>query len=107
MLQLGMENGKCDALKEFIPRCSLLWIPYSIPQDLLWTSLHPFLFCRGIDLEDVFDDEKFYKEMERSSVKCSERLFEKMTKPSLLLAENIGNMYTPSLYGGLASLLVK
>ena len=60
-----------------------------------------------MNLEDTFNDEKLFKEIERSSVKCSQILFENMTKSSLLLAENIGNMYTPSLYGGLISLLVK
>lgn len=60
-----------------------------------------------MNLEDTLNDEKLYKEIERSSVRCSESLFERMTKCSLLIAENIGNMYTPSLYGGLVSLLLK
>ena len=58
-------------------------------------------------LEDTMNDEKLWKEIERSSVQCSQDLFHRITRPSLLLAENIGNMYTPSLYGGLASLFIK
>lgn len=60
-----------------------------------------------MSLEETLNDEKLHKEIERYSVKCSEEIFEKMTKPSLLIAENIGNMYTPSLYGGLVSLMIK
>ena len=77
------------------------------PSSIEYDKMILLVLCRDIDLEDVFDNEKLYKEMERSSVKCSETLFQRMTKPSLLLAENIGNMYTPSLYGGLVSLLIK
>ena len=36
----------------------------------------------------------------------SMKQFETKTKPSLHCATNIGNMYTPSLYGGLISHLV-
>ncbi|XP_033111184.1 hydroxymethylglutaryl-CoA synthase 1-like [Anneissia japonica] len=56
---------------------------------------------RGIKLEDTFHN----KEVEKACVKCSKEQFEKKTKPSLLLANNVGNMYTPSLYGGLASVI--
>ena len=38
--------------------------------------------------------------MENSAVE-----FENKTVPTLLLAREVGNMYTASLYGGLASLL--
>jgi len=36
----------------------------------------------------------------------SKQTFEAKTKPSLLVATNVGNMYTPSVYGGLVSHLV-
>eukprot|EP00794_Sanderia_malayensis_P007686 gene7686-8523_t len=61
---------------------------------------------RGISLRETLENDVLYKEVERSSVKCSNNLFNRITKPSLLLAQNIGNMYTPSLYGGLVSLLI-
>lgn len=46
------------------------------------------------------------KELEKELVRISEPLFKKKTANSLLLAKEIGNMYTPSLYGCLASHLV-
>lgn len=52
-------------------------------------------------------DETFTnKDLERELVRLSEPLFKKKTCPSLLLAKEIGNMYTPSLYGCLASHLL-
>ncbi len=47
------------------------------------------------------------KELEKELVRLSEPLFKKKTAPSLLLAKEIGNMYTPSLYGCLASHLLR
>ena len=38
-------------------------------------------------------------------MECSADIFRKKTEPSLMLATNVGNMYTPSLYGGLISYL--
>ncbi len=64
-------------------------------------------YFRGMDLQKTLENEVVFKEIERASVKCSNELFNRMTKPSLLLAQSIGNMYTPSLYGGLASLFMK
>ena len=40
-------------------------------------------------------------------MKCSSPEFEKKTVPTLLLGKEVGNMYTASLYGGLASLLAR
>ncbi|XP_018322846.1 hydroxymethylglutaryl-CoA synthase 1 [Agrilus planipennis] len=48
----------------------------------------------------------FDKEIEKVFVNYSNDLFEKKTKASLLAANQIGNMYTASLYGSLVSLLV-
>ncbi|PIK33100.1 putative hydroxymethylglutaryl-CoA synthase 1 [Apostichopus japonicus] len=47
----------------------------------------------------------FDKNIEKAFMQCSKGEFEKKTKPSLHVATNVGNMYTPSLYGGLASLI--
>ncbi|MCL4125247.1 UNVERIFIED_CONTAM: hypothetical protein GTU68_009410, partial [Idotea baltica] len=47
----------------------------------------------------------FDKEVEKAFLTFSKDLFEAKTKPSLLIANQVGNMYTPSLYGGLASIL--
>ncbi|XP_071952271.1 hydroxymethylglutaryl-CoA synthase 1-like [Antedon mediterranea] len=56
---------------------------------------------RGVNLEDTFHN----KDIEKACMKCSKEQFETKTKSSLLIANNVGNMYTPSLYGGLASVL--
>ncbi|PVV02749.1 hypothetical protein BB560_002791 [Smittium megazygosporum] len=45
------------------------------------------------------------KVLEKTFINISKPLFEKMTAPSLYLAKNIGNMYTASVFFGLASLL--
>lgn len=48
----------------------------------------------------------FDRDVEKAFMTYSEQLFEEKTKPSLNIARNVGNMYTPSLYGGLVSYLV-
>lgn len=57
---------------------------------------------RNLANEETF----FNKELERELMKLSEPLFKKKTLASLFLAKEIGNMYTPSLYGCLASHLL-
>jgi len=52
-----------------------------------------------ISLEDSY----FNKEVEKAFMELSKDTFERKTQPSLLIATNVGNMYTPSLYGGLVS----
>lgn len=47
----------------------------------------------------------FDKEVEKNFVKFSEEIYKKKTLASLLLSNQIGNMYTASLYGGLVSYL--
>jgi hydroxymethylglutaryl-CoA synthase len=43
----------------------------------------------------------FNKELEKDFMAASKGLFEKKTKPSLFLANQVGNMYSPSVYGGI------
>lgn len=52
-------------------------------------------------LEDTYFD----RDVEKAFMTYSLELFENKTKPSLNIAQNVGNMYTPSLYGGLVSYL--
>ena len=61
---------------------------------------------RDVSLANSFDDPVLFKEMEKASVLCSKELYQSKAHSSILLAENIGNMYTPSLYGSLVSLLL-
>eukprot|EP00088_Acartia_fossae_P006751 TRINITY_DN1311_c0_g1_i11.p1 TRINITY_DN1311_c0_g1~~TRINITY_DN1311_c0_g1_i11.p1 ORF type:complete len:470 (-),score=142.49 TRINITY_DN1311_c0_g1_i11:1573-2982(-) len=52
------------------------------------------------------DKTYFDRDVEKAFMAHSQKQFEAKTKPSLYCATNIGNMYTPSLYGGLVSHLV-
>lgn len=64
---------------------------------------NPLLFCSGKKLEDTYSD----KDVEKAFQKASLEIFSQKTKPSLLLSSRNGNMYTPSVYGCLASLLAQ
>ena len=57
---------------------------------------------KNVKLEDTYFD----RDVEKAFMTYSKTMFEEKTLPSLLLANQVGNMYTPSLYGGLVSLLV-
>lgn len=57
---------------------------------------------KDLNLQDTYFD----RDVEKIFMERSKSIFEKMTKPSLLLASRVGNMYTPSVYSGLASYLV-
>lgn len=54
-------------------------------------------------LEDTYTS----KEVEKAFQAASQDIFNQKTKPSLLLSSRNGNMYTPSMYGCLASLLAQ
>ena len=62
---------------------------------------------RNVKLEETLHNEVKAKEIEKASMKCSQKSYDKKTAPSLFLAREVGNMYTPSLYGCLASLLFR
>ncbi|XP_050296610.1 hydroxymethylglutaryl-CoA synthase 1 [Anthonomus grandis grandis] len=51
-------------------------------------------------------DSYFDRDVEKAFLNVSKECFDKKTKPSLLVATNVGNMYTSSLYGGLVSYIV-
>uniref|UniRef100_A0A8B9Q5N2 Hydroxymethylglutaryl-CoA synthase n=1 Tax=Apteryx owenii TaxID=8824 RepID=A0A8B9Q5N2_APTOW len=65
-----------------------------------YKGLQPF---RGVKLEDTYTS----KEVEKAFQAASQETFNQKTKPSLLLSSRNGNMYTPSMYGCLASLLAQ
>ncbi|XP_077980833.1 hydroxymethylglutaryl-CoA synthase 1-like [Glandiceps talaboti] len=56
---------------------------------------------RDLKLEETFFD----RTLEKAFMTCSKAVFEEKTKPYLLIANQVGNMYTPSLYGGLVSFI--
>lgn len=65
----------------------------------LYPSLEKF---QKVKLEDSYFD----RDLEKAFVDVSKQQFVEKTQPSLLVATQVGNMYTSSLYGGLVSLLV-
>lgn len=54
----------------------------------------------------ALEDSYFNKDVEKAFMDLSKETFEAKTQPSLMIATNVGNMYTPSLYGGLISFIV-
>jgi len=48
----------------------------------------------------------FDRDVEKAFMAHSLQMFESKTKPGLKIATNVGNMYTPSLYGGLVSYMI-
>lgn len=102
-----------DALVFHTPYCKL------VQKSLARVSLNDFLLTSDpvkrkalypefhdkyneIKLEDTYFD----RDVEKVFMDYSKSTFNQKTKPSLLLANQVGNMYTPSVYSGLISLLV-
>jgi len=55
-----------------------------------------------VKLEETYFD----RDVEKAFMTNSKTAFESKTKPGLKIATNVGNMYTPSLYGGLVSYMI-
>ncbi|XP_061732838.1 hydroxymethylglutaryl-CoA synthase, cytoplasmic [Nerophis ophidion] len=70
------------------------------------TDTGPF---SGLDaFRDVKPEETYFdRDVEKAFMKASTDLFERKTKLSLLISNQNGNMYTPSVYGCLASLIAQ
>jgi len=67
------------------------------------TAKYPGLeSLKNVKLEDSYFD----RDVEKSLLTGSKGIFEKKTQPSLHVANQVGNMYTPSVYGGLISYLI-
>ena len=76
-------------------------LQYVHAMELELASMFVFSIFRHIKLEDSH----YNKDVEKAFVAASNDVFLVKTKPPLLLANQVGNMYTPSLYGGLASFI--
>lgn len=64
--------------------------------------------CVCFDGRDVQPEETYFdRDVEKAFMKASADLFERKTKASLLISNQNGNMYTPSVYGCLASLIAQ
>ena len=72
------------------------------PEDVK-ASKHPELEkMRDTKLEESYFD----RDVEKAFMAHSQNIFESKTKPGFKVAANVGNMYTPCLYGGLVSYMI-
>ncbi|XP_054011563.1 hydroxymethylglutaryl-CoA synthase 1 [Hylaeus anthracinus] len=72
------------------------------PKDKVSEKYPELVKFHNLKLEDTYSD----KDIEKAFVSLSKANFTQKTEPSLFLANQVGNMYTPSVYSGLASLLI-
>ncbi|XP_044302150.1 hydroxymethylglutaryl-CoA synthase, cytoplasmic isoform X2 [Varanus komodoensis] len=72
----------------------------STKENDIYSGLEAF---KDVKLEDTYFD----RDVEKAFMKASAELFNQKTKASLLVSNQNGNMYTPSVYGCLASLLAQ
>ena len=56
---------------------------------------------RDVKLVDTY----FNRDVEKAFMASSKAVFEQKTKPTLLISNQVGNMYAPSVYAGLASFI--
>lgn len=102
-----------DALVFHTPYCKLVQKSLgrvSLNDFLLTTDpeqrkkLYPTIYEKfdSIKLEETYFD----RDIEKVFMDYSKDIFNQKTKPSLLLANQVGNMYTPSVYSGLVSYLI-
>ncbi|XP_060065136.1 hydroxymethylglutaryl-CoA synthase 1-like isoform X2 [Ylistrum balloti] len=100
-----------DGLLFHSPYCKLVQKSFArvMANDFL-TDKNPDFQGRYAGLEDFRDiqlDQCYFdKEVEKAFMTASKPLFEEKTRRSTLLGNQVGNMYTPSLYGGLVSHLM-
>ncbi|XP_077298227.1 hydroxymethylglutaryl-CoA synthase [Arctopsyche grandis] len=106
---VGIES--LDAMIFHSPYCKLvqksfarlIFNDYKLATDDVRNAKYPGLDkFKDVNLEDTYFD----RDVEKAFMTISNDAFEKKTKPSLLLANQIGNMYTSSVHSGLVSLLV-
>lgn len=100
-----------DAMLFHTPYCKLVQksLARLVLNDFVSTSkgniskLYPGLErFTGVQLEDTYFD----RDVEKSLMEFSKTIFTEKTQPSLFVANQVGNMYTPSVYGGLLSYLI-
>lgn len=107
----GISLNSFDAIVFHTPFCKL--VQKSLARlgfnDFLQTSpakreqLYPgFQRFDELKLEETYFD----RDVEKAFMSFYNGVFEEKTKPSLLLANQVGNMYTPSVYSGLVSYLI-
>lgn len=108
-LKNGLENF--DALIFHTPYCKLVQKSlariglndYTLLDKEQRSQVFPQLDqFKDVQLENTYFD----RDVEKAFLAAYNSVYEEKTKKSLLLANQVGNMYTPSVYSGLVSLLV-
>ncbi|XP_078035010.1 hydroxymethylglutaryl-CoA synthase [Augochlora pura] len=74
----------------------------NMPKDKVAEQYPDLVKYHGMKLEDTY----FNRDIEKAFTTLSKAAFNQKTQPTLLLSNQVGNMYTPSVYCGLASLLI-
>lgn len=107
--QLGLENF--DAVLFHTPFCKLVQKSFArlgvndfvaADKEKRLKNYPGFEKFENLKLEETYFD----RDVEKAFMTHYNPIFEQKTKKSLFLANQVGNMYTPSLYSGLVSLLV-
>jgi len=102
----GLTLASFDAVLFHSPYCKL------VQKSLARLALNDYLALEEGQAKlpelEKFKDTKleesyFDRDVEKAFMAHSQPMFESKTKPGLKIATNVGNMYTPSLYGGLVS----
>ena len=78
-----------------------------------WVYCNCSCVCSRISLSPThpsgrkLEDTVFDRDVEKAFMKASEGAFRSKVAPALVVAKEVGNMYTASLYGGIVSLLAQ
>uniref|UniRef100_A0A8C9VFL4 Hydroxymethylglutaryl-CoA synthase n=1 Tax=Scleropages formosus TaxID=113540 RepID=A0A8C9VFL4_SCLFO len=80
--------------------CGVLQFDFSLQ---LYDNLSLCLASRDVKPEETYFD----RDVEKAFMKASAEMFQQKTKTSLLISNQNGNMYTPSVYGCLASVVAQ
>lgn len=100
-----------DAVLFHSPYCKL------VQKSLARLMLNDFVFAQTESRNETYpgleafsnvrlEETYFDRDVEKAFLENSKEQFSQKTCPSLLVARQVGNMYTPSLYGGLVSLII-
>lgn len=100
-----------DAFLFHSPYCKLVQksLARLLLNDVVRTSPEKvsLLYPEFDDLTTVtLENSYFDRNLEKKCMNACKSIFEQKTKPSLLLANKVGNMYTASVFGGLVSLII-
>ena len=91
----------CKIVQKSVGRCFFNDFLRSTNDVTLYEKLQKY---KGVSLKESYDDQILFKEIEKACGEASKNTFDEKVLPSLQIAANVGNMYTPSLYASLCSL---